>query len=49
MSDINQIVDSYKSYCCNARSYNVGKMVFKCSICNNNVTYDFFIALKSQV
>ena len=49
MKNIDQIVDSYKSYCCNDSFYRIGKMTYKCSKCNNDVTYDFFLTVKSQV
>jgi hypothetical protein len=49
MKNIDQIVDSYKTYCCNVSFKQISKMMYKCSKCDNDVTYDFFLTVKSQV
>ena len=40
---LNEIVDDYKTYCCETEATRVGKHDYKCSKCNNDVTFDFYI------
>tara|TARA_B100000809_G_scaffold263843_1_gene318076 strand:+ start:843 stop:1001 length:159 start_codon:yes stop_codon:yes gene_type:complete len=46
---LNNIIDNYKSPCCNALSKAIGSYDYRCLECGTDVTVDFYATLKHKV